>query len=147
MSEAPELKPCPFCGKNPYKNVKLKGGGFRVMCAWCEATGAQVRNDKAMAVDDWNTRPDLELSVSVVTMKLSGNRKEYYTRITCDGRSFDVRRYGNEFHNRAEYEADELRHVLLGEPKPDLMDPRYADKEKTHRLDKPKPPLKPTLKP
>lgn len=36
---------------------------------------------------------------------------------------------GHNFRNRAEYEVAELRHVLLGEPKPDLMDPKYSDVE------------------
>ena len=67
--------------------------------------------------------------ISIVTMKLSGDREEYYTRITCDGRTFDVRRYEQNYRNRAEYEEAELRHVLLGEPRPDLMDEKYADKE------------------
>jgi hypothetical protein len=67
------------------------------------------------------------MDVSILTMKLSGNRQEHFVRITCEGRTFDVRRYGGNYLNRAEYERDELRHVLLGEPKPDLMDPKYAD--------------------
>jgi hypothetical protein len=69
------------------------------------------------------------IDVSILTMRLSGDREEYYTRISCGGRTFDVRRYGQDFRNRAEYEVAELRHVLLGEPKPDLMDPKYADKQ------------------
>jgi hypothetical protein len=60
-------------------------------------------------------------------MKLSGDRTEYYTQIICDGRRFDVRRYGEDFLNRAQYEVDELRHVLLGEPKPSLIDEKYDD--------------------
>lgn len=69
------------------------------------------------------------VAVSLLTMKLSGGREEYFTRITCDGRTFDVRRYGQKFRNRADYEVAELRHVLLGEPKPDLAAPEYADVE------------------
>lgn len=68
-----------------------------------------------------------EIDVSLLVMKLSGNREEYYTRITCNGKTFDVRRYGQKFRNRAEYEIAELRYVLLGEPKPDLMAPQYMD--------------------
>ena len=65
--------------------------------------------------------------VQILTMKLSGDREEHWVRIICDGKTFDVRNYGGDFRNRAEYEKAELRHVLLGEPKPDLMDPRYDD--------------------
>lgn len=69
------------------------------------------------------------LDVSIMPMKLSGGRVEYYTRISCNGRTYDVRRYPEEYLNRAEYERDELRHVLLGEDKPNLMDDKYSDKE------------------
>lgn len=69
------------------------------------------------------------VDVSIMTMKMSDNREEYYTRITCDGRTFDVRKYNQNFRNRADYEVAELRHVLLGEVKPDLMAPQYADPE------------------
>ncbi len=66
--------------------------------------------------------------VSVLPMRLSGGREEYYVRITCDGRTIDVRKYGQNFRNRAEYEVAELRHVLLGEPKPYIGSPEYRDK-------------------
>jgi len=69
----------------------------------------------------------MDIEVSLLVMKVSGNREEYYTRITCNGKTFDVRRYGQNFRNRAEYEVAELRHVLLGEPKPDIMAPQYRD--------------------
>ena len=90
----------------------------------------------AMYVDAiLSARPELGvIDVSILTMKLSGDREEYYTRITCDGRTFDVRKYGQNFRNRAEYECAELRHVLLGEPKPDLMAPQYADLKEVLRL-------------
>ena len=67
--------------------------------------------------------------VQILTMKLSGGREEHWTRVSCDGRTFDVRVYGGDYRNRAEYEKAELRHVLLGEPKPDLMAAEYMDKE------------------
>lgn len=67
--------------------------------------------------------------VTILTMQLSGNRQEHYVRITCDGRTMDVRKYDGQYLNRAEYERDMLRHVLLGEPKPDLMADKYADPE------------------
>lgn len=67
------------------------------------------------------------IDVSILTMRLSGNRQEHWVRITCDDRTFDVRRYGGEYLNRAEYERDMLRHVFLNELKPNLMDPKYKD--------------------
>ena len=67
------------------------------------------------------------VDVLIQTMRLSGNREEYYVRIACGGRTIETRRYTQGFKNRAEYEVDELRHVLLNEPKPDLLDPKYAD--------------------
>lgn len=67
------------------------------------------------------------VEVSIQTMRLSDNREEYYVRIACGGRTIETRRYTQGFRNRAEYEVDELRHVLLNAPKPDLMDPKYAD--------------------
>ena len=68
------------------------------------------------------------IDVSIQTMKLSDGRADHYVQINCDGRTYSVRCYRDQFKNRADYEHDELRHVLLGEPKPDLMNPKYADK-------------------
>lgn len=68
------------------------------------------------------------IEVSILPMKLSGNRVEYFTRLSCGGRTFDVRKYGEDYLNRAKYERDELRHVLLGDPRPNISDPEYADK-------------------
>lgn len=67
------------------------------------------------------------ISVDILTMKLSGNREEHWVRISCGGRNFETRKYEGHHYNRALYERDELRHVLLGHPKPDLMDDKYAD--------------------
>jgi len=67
------------------------------------------------------------LDVKILPMRLSGNRVEYWVRIICNGRSIDVRNYPGGSLNRALYELAELRHVLLGEPKPDLRDPMFAD--------------------
>lgn len=69
------------------------------------------------------------IKVSVLTMALSGNREEYYVQISYGGRTIETRNYSQGFKNRAEYEAAELRHVLLNEPKPDLLDPKYDDPE------------------
>lgn len=67
--------------------------------------------------------------VSVLTMQLSGDREEYYVRIACGDRTMETNKYTQGYKNRADYEADTLRHVLLNEPKPDLMDPKYDDPE------------------
>lgn len=86
---------------------------------------------KAYAQDDLDgrlrrIRAD-KIKVSVLTMVLSGNREEYYVQINCGGRTIETRRFSQGYRNRADYEADELRHVLLNDPKPDLLDPKYAD--------------------
>lgn len=67
------------------------------------------------------------VDVEVFTMRLSGNRQEHWVRLSCEGRSVEIRKYAGHHYNRALYERDELRHVLLGHPRPDLMDPKYAD--------------------
>lgn len=68
-----------------------------------------------------------KISVNVLTMKLSNGEEDHYVRINCDGRTYEVRKYGTKFYNRALYERDELRHILLGEPKPDILDKKYDD--------------------
>lgn len=67
------------------------------------------------------------IKVSIDTMELSGDRKEYWIRIQCGDRYLHTRNYGGAYYNRALYERDELRHVLLNEPKPNLMDDKYSD--------------------
>ena len=89
--------------------------------------GAKKRMQNAFASVGFNPAPVAD--ASILTMKLSGNREEHWVRITCDGRTFDVRKYDGEYLNRAEYERDTLRHVLLGEPKPRIADDKYADPE------------------
>lgn len=68
-----------------------------------------------------------KITVSIQTMRLTDNREEYYVRIACGDRTIETRRYTQGYRNRAEYEVDELRHVLLNAPKPDLIDPKYDD--------------------
>lgn len=103
---------------NPGMHVELTNGkGKMWQTPW--------RHGHRLTRTHTHSAPEIE----TLTMKLSDGREEYYTRINCDGRTFDVRRYGNDFRNRADYEHAELCHVLLGEPRPDLMDPKYADKE------------------
>jgi hypothetical protein len=53
---APELKPCPFCGKNG----KLMHGGpgnWFVQCQWCMASTDDGSIDRA--IERWNRRADL----------------------------------------------------------------------------------------
>lgn len=67
------------------------------------------------------------VDVKILPMRLSGNRVEYWVRIICGGRKIDVRNYPGGRLNRALYELAEMRHVLLGEPKPDLTNPMFDD--------------------
>jgi len=75
------------------------------------------------------------VDISIKTMQLSGDREEYYTCISCDGRQVTTNRYPQGYHNRAQYEVDELRHVILGEAKPNIADPIYADGYESMRAD------------
>lgn len=54
-----ELKPCPFKDQNPDHDrvpfVHDIGGGFRVVCSWCEAKGA-THNTAEEAIAARNTR-------------------------------------------------------------------------------------------
>lgn len=67
------------------------------------------------------------IEVSILPMKLSGDRTEHYVRVSNDGRTIEVGRYSDRFYNRALYQRDSLSHVLLGTPKPDIMAPEYED--------------------
>lgn len=75
--------------------------------------------------------------VSVVTMRLSDGREEYFVMIKKDGREVSTNRYRQPYYNRALYERDEIRHVLLGHDKPDLMSEKYADPTPTLKEDSP----------
>ena len=75
-------------------------------------------------MQDWQP-----IDICIKTMKLSGNREEYYVCIAKEGRELSTRRYTQNFYNRALCEMHELRHVILGEEEPDLLNPIYADKE------------------
>lgn len=68
-----------------------------------------------------------DIAVELKTMLLSGDRKEYYVSISRGGREITPSKYPEAYLNRALYEVDEFRYVLLGHPKPDLMDDKYAD--------------------
>ena len=67
--DTPELKKCPFCGKNA-KAIFEKGMGHRVICMWCYATTPNYRPNAEMAFVDWNTRaamPDTTAQADTVT--------------------------------------------------------------------------------
>lgn len=126
------LKPCPCgCKAELHEDIKMSGSGqfwVQSLCGWV----GPVKPEPDEAISAWSARVEAaqkRIDVSILTMRLSGNRQEHWVRITCDGRTFDVRNYSGHHLNRAEYERDTLRHVLLGEPKPDLMDEKYADPE------------------
>lgn len=69
----------------------------------------------------------LKIVVSVKTMKLSGNREEYYVCINCDGREITPHKFSGAYRNRAQYEVDSWKHVLLNEPEPDISSMKYRD--------------------
>ena len=70
-----------------------------------------------------------DITVEILTMKLSGGNEDYYVRIAMDGRNVDVSKYRSPYYNRALYERDHLRYVLLNTPKPNIMDSKYSDPE------------------
>lgn len=100
------------------QQIRLHGG---------EMTAQEVRTARAFMR---LANSKMGIDVRIDTMKLSGNRKEHFVRIQCGDRHLHTRKYTQGFYNRALYERDELRHVLLGEPKPDLLDSKYADLSK-----------------
>ena len=61
MNDGPELKPCPFCGKNA-KLISRKNWGHRVECQFCCVHSPAYRPSKEMALGEWNTRADLCLT-------------------------------------------------------------------------------------
>lgn len=75
-------------------------------------------------------------TVEVLEMNLSDGRTDYFVQITNGDRSYSTNRYPSHRLNRAEYEADYLKHVLLGGPRPRLMDAKYADKPEATRAGK-----------
>jgi Lar family restriction alleviation protein len=57
MSDAPELKPCPFCGgKALLTNREMPGCAF-VVCEGCQAQGDDGTVERVVAA--WNRRADL----------------------------------------------------------------------------------------
>lgn len=88
----------------------------------------ELKAIKSKILSTLTTQPADKIDVSILTMKMSGNREEYYVRISHNNKNYDVRCYGQDYHNRAKYEMAELRWLLLDEPKPNLGDPQYADK-------------------
>lgn len=58
-SDAPELKPCPFCG---HEKIELHNGvehkhWYQVTCDWCGITTGE-RPSITIAVGMWNRRTD-----------------------------------------------------------------------------------------
>ena len=74
----------------------------------------------------------MQIDVYIISLAVSNkNRVEHFVRISCEDRSTETRMYPDDFYNRALYERDTLRHVLLGWPEPDILDDKYADKTET----------------
>lgn len=48
-----ELKPCPFCGREP--DTSDVGISFQVYCGYCST--AVTLEDKEEAIEKWNNRP------------------------------------------------------------------------------------------
>lgn len=70
----------------------------------------------------------MSIDVSIISMKTSGpNKIEHFVRITCEDRHTEVFMAPDRYVNRALYHRDNLRHVLLGWPAPDLLEEKYAD--------------------
>lgn len=67
------------------------------------------------------------ITIGIKTMQLSDNREEHWVFVRRGDREITPHNYSGPYRNRAEYEVAEWKHVLLGWPKPDLMDPKYAD--------------------
>jgi hypothetical protein len=67
------------------------------------------------------------VTISILPMKLSGDRTEHYVRITRGNVTYETNRYIEAHYNRALYERDMLNYVINGGAKPDLMDDQYAD--------------------
>ncbi|MEQ8308056.1 MAG: hypothetical protein RIA09_15980 [Hoeflea sp.] len=68
-----------------------------------------------------------DILITVNTMKLTDGREEHYVSISRGGREITPHMFPGPYKNRALYEADSWKHVLLGHPKPDILDPKYAD--------------------
>ena len=68
-----------------------------------------------------------ETTVFIRTMRLSDDREEHWVVVRVGDRQLDVRRYPGGLRNRAQYEVDEWRHLLLGHPKPEITNPIYGD--------------------
>jgi hypothetical protein len=89
-------------------------------CADCGA--AEIETEQRVC-----TGPQTKISIR--TMKLSGDREEHWVVVQFGDRSLDVRMYPGHQNNRAEYEAAEWRHLLLGEPRPNILDKVFRDKQ------------------
>ena len=67
---APELKPCPFCGKKA-KLVRGGPGNVFVQCQWCMASTDD--GSKERAIERWNRRaPDPDLIAEFVAREREG---------------------------------------------------------------------------
>lgn len=67
-----QLKPCPFCGKQPameqsrYLKGEIVASGYAVICG-CSAFEGEY-TDKPQAAQQWNYRPiDVERTMSMTT--------------------------------------------------------------------------------
>ena len=60
MSDAPDLKPCPFCGSEDLKIVNSNRRGLAVSCNSCRFDAVGYWSDSTNSISAaWNTRADL----------------------------------------------------------------------------------------
>lgn len=119
---------CGYCGARSVRVIDNDGYvPNELVCDDCFTHEVVCWDD--LPLPRWPTQPDVDIAIQ--TMQLSDDRVEHYVQIKCGDRQLHTNRYGAAYLNRARYEADMLRHVLLDEPKPNLMDDQYADPEPT----------------
>lgn len=68
-----------------------------------------------------------DINITIKTMTLSDDRQDHYVCIERGGREITPRKYPSEYRNRAQYEVDKFKHVLLGHPEPNIEAPKYDE--------------------
>lgn len=83
MTDAPKLKPCPFCGGKPYlANVQMVG------CAYVVCTDCRMQSDdgtESRVVAAWNTRADL-IDMDVLRRVEAAIAEQHAYMLLCNDR-------------------------------------------------------------